>query len=116
MPSSKNMTQMVSYGVAIVLVVSHGMNRQMVPFVVLFNSRTGSGQDVLKNSDRYPNPLDCLFPEPFDIMVNFDNGKEDSLLSVKMIEKLVEVQAYGISDARADVRLWVVVCIVKWME
>ena len=28
---------MVCYGVAIVLVVSHGLNKQMVPFVVLFN-------------------------------------------------------------------------------
>lgn len=35
--SSGNMTQMVSYGVAIVLAASHGLNKKMVPFAVLFN-------------------------------------------------------------------------------
>lgn len=37
MLSSRSTTRMVCYGVAIVLVVSHGLNKQMVPFVVLFN-------------------------------------------------------------------------------
>ena len=51
--------------------------------------------------------------EKADIMVYSGKAKEGLLLSVKMIEKLVEVQAYGISDARADVRLWVTVCIIS---
>lgn len=33
-------------------------------------------------------------------MVNFDNEREDSLIGVKMIEKLMDVQPHGIAGER----------------